>query len=47
MGTYKSEVKFNFTGLIKEENNIFKTDVSLVNAQISVSFILLTIPIIY
>ena len=27
-----------FTGLIKEENNICKIDISLVNAQIPVSF---------
>ena len=37
-GTYNSWVKFNFTGLIKEENNICKIDISLVNAQIPVSF---------
>ena len=37
-GTYKSWIKFNFTGLIKEENNICKIDISLVNAQIPVSF---------
>ena len=37
-GTYKLWVKFNFTGLIKEEDNTCKINVSLVHAQIPVSF---------
>jgi len=37
-GSYKSDVNFNFTGLIKNEDNIQQIHVSLVNAQIPYSF---------
>ena len=35
--TNKSWIKFNFTGIIKGDNNICKIDISFVNAQIPVS----------
>ena len=35
---YKSWVKFNFTGLTKEADNILKIELSSVSAQIPVSF---------
>ena len=37
-GTNKLWVKFNFTGLMKEEDNTCKMYISLVNDHISVSF---------
>ena len=37
-GSYKSDVNFNFTGLIKQEDNIQQIQISLVNAQIPYSF---------
>ena len=37
-GTYKSNVEFQFNGLLKQEDNIEQVQISLVNAQIPVSF---------
>ena len=37
-GTYKSNVEFQFNGLIKQEDSIEQINISLVNAQIPVSF---------
>ena len=37
-GSYKSDINFNFTGLIKQEDNIQQIQISLVNAQIPYSF---------
>ena len=37
-GTYKSWVMFPLNGLIIEEDNVLKIEISLVNAQIPVSF---------
>ena len=36
--TYKSWVKFQFSGLLKEEDDILKIELSLVNAQIPISW---------
>ena len=37
-GTYLSDVVFNFKGILKEENNIVRVFVRVLNAQIPVSF---------
>lgn len=37
-GTYKSNINFAFTGLLKDDVNIIRTYVTLLNAQIPVSF---------
>lgn len=37
-GTYLSNVQFNFSGLIKDEPNLLRTFVTVLNAQIPVSF---------
>ena len=37
-GSYKSDLLFNFIGLLKQENTIEQVQISLVNAQIPVSF---------
>ena len=37
-GTYKSNVEFSFQGLLTQEDNIEHVQISLVNAQIPVSF---------
>ena len=37
-GSYKSDINFNFTGLIKQEDNIQQIQISLVNTQIPYSF---------
>ena len=37
-GTYKSNVEVQFNGLLKQEDNIEQVQISLVNAQIPVSF---------
>ena len=37
-GTYKRNVEFQFNGLLKQEDNIEQVQISLVNAQIPVSF---------
>ena len=36
--TYKSWVKFQFSGLLKQEDDILKIELSLVNAQIPISW---------
>ena len=37
-GTYKSNIEFQFSGLLKQEVNIEQIQISLVNAQIPVPF---------
>ena len=37
-GTLNSSVDFNFTGLLKDESNIMRSYISIVNAQLPVSF---------
>ena len=37
-GTYKSNIEFSFNGLLKQESDIEQIHISLVNAQIPVSF---------
>ena len=37
-GTRKSFVDFNFTGLLKDEKDILRSYISILNAQIPVSF---------
>ena len=37
-GTYKSNIEFQFNGMIKQEENIENIQISLVNGQIPVSF---------
>lgn len=37
-GTYKSNINFAFTGLLKDDVNIIRTYVTVLNAQIPVSF---------
>ena len=37
-GTYLSDMVFNFKGILKEENNIVRCFVRVLNAQIPVSF---------
>ena len=37
-GTYKSNLLFTFNGLLTNEDNIERVEISLVNAQIPVSF---------
>ena len=37
-GSFKSDVLFNLTGVLKEEHDIINTQIELVNAQIPVSF---------
>ena len=36
--TLKSSVSFNFTGLLKEEDDIVRSYISVINAQIPMSF---------
>ena len=36
-GTYKSDIEFEFNGLLKQEDDIQQVQISLVNAQIPVS----------
>ena len=35
-GTYKSDIEFQFNGLLKQEDHIQQVQISLVNAQIPV-----------
>ena len=37
-GTYKSDIEFQFNGLLKQEDDIQQIQISLVNAQIPVSW---------
>ena len=37
-GTYKSAIEFQFNGLLKQEDDIQQVQISLVNAQIPVSW---------
>ena len=37
-GTYLSNIKFNFSGLLKDDPNLVRTYVTVLNAQIPVSF---------
>ena len=37
-GTYKSDIEFQFNGLLKQEDDIQQVQISLVNAQIPVSW---------
>ena len=45
-GTMSSFVQFNFQGLLKEENSIIRSYISVVNAQFPHHFIQLTMSII-
>ena len=37
-GTYKSDIEFQFNGLLKQEDDIQQVQISLVNAQFAVSW---------
>ena len=37
-GTYLSNINFNFSGLLKEDKNLIRSYVTVLNAQIPVSF---------
>ena len=37
-GTYLSSVKFNFSGLLQDDRNLIRTYITVLNAQIPVSF---------
>jgi len=41
-GSAKSNVQFNFIGLLKDEADIIRTSLSILNAQIPVSFYIIT-----
>ena len=40
--TLKSSVSFNFIGLLKEEDDIVRSYISVINAQIPMSFYVIT-----
>ena len=37
-GTYLSNIHFNFSGLLKDEKNLIRSYITVLNAQIPVSF---------
>ena len=37
-GTYLSNINFNFSGLLSDDNNIIRTYITVLNAQFPVSF---------
>ena len=41
-GSAKSNVQFNFIGLLREDKDIIRTSLSILNAQIPVSFYIIT-----